>query len=225
MDPIAMAAQEMLAESQGHISQIFEEEETIEETPQPTDMWQQQRDAISSQEPIRVYGSMPRTSLDMNDLLDRGIRHAYKKALDDSDYLRAQGETQRARIVEQQYMQDWFYPTVDALIRMNSVEDVLNNQDVLAELDGLVIGPSRGSNAGYTSVYVSELYEPMASQTFTSDVEVRRGLRRINELCDRQEIRSAIALATKLQEQIDRGTNRATPEDYQLIQQITLRGA
>lgn len=201
-----------------------ETEEVVEVGPQPTDMWQQRQDALMAQTPTRSYGAMPRTGLDLNDLLDRGIKQAYKKAVDDSDYLRAQGETQRARMVEQQYMQDWFYPVVDALIRMNSVEDVLNSQDVLESLDELVIGPTRGSNAGYTSVYVSQLYEPVASQIFTSDVEVRKGLRRINELCDRQEIRSAIAVADKLQQQIDMGANRATPEDYEFIQKIALRG-
>lgn len=199
-------------------------EEVVETTSQPTDMWQERQRNLRDQAPTRVYGASAKTSLDLNDMLDRGIREAYKKALDDSDFLRNQGETQRARLVEQQYMQDWFYPVVDALIRMNSMEEVLASQDVLETLDELVIGPSSGSNAGYTSVYVSQLYEPVASHVFTSDAEVRKGIRRINQLCDDNQIRSAISVAKRLQEQIDRGENRATPKDYSFIQKIALRG-
>lgn len=206
------------------IPEAEEVTEVVEETPQPTDMWQERQRAIRDQEPARVYGARAKLGLDTNDVLDRGIKQAYKKARDDSDFLRSQGETQRARLVEQQYMQDWFYPVVDAIIRMNSMEEVLASQDVLELLDSLVIGPTSGSNAGYTSVYVSQLYEPVASQIFTSDAEVREGIRRINQLCDEQEIRSAIAVANRLQQQIDMGSNRATPEDYQLIQRIALRG-
>lgn len=199
-------------------------EKLVETTPQPTDMWQERQRAIRDQEPARVYGAKAKLGLDMNDLLDRGIRQAYKKAKDDSDLLRSQGETQRARIVEQQYMQDWFYPVVDALIRMNSMEQVLASQDVLEQLDELVIGPTSGSNAGYTSVYVSELYEPVASQIFTSDAEVRDGIRRINTLCDENQMRSAISLANRLQQSIDMGNNQATPDDYEFLQRIALRG-
>lgn len=206
------------------IPEAEEVTEVVEETPQPTDMWQERQRAMRDQEPARVYGARAKLGLDTNDVLDRGIKQAYKKARDDSDFLRSQGETQRARLVEQQYMQDWFYPVVDAIIRMNSMEEVLASQDVLELLDSLVIGPTSGSNAGYTSVYVSQLYEPVASQIFTSDAEVREGIRRINQLCDEQEIRSAIAVANRLQQQIDMGSNRATPEDYQLIQRIALRG-
>lgn len=205
------------------LSNEVETEEVVTTTPQE-DMWQERQRAIRNQKPARVYGAKAKLGLDMNDLLDRGIKQAYKKAKDDSDLLRSQGETQRARIVEQQYMQDWFYPVVDALIRMNSMEQVLASQDVLEQLDELVIGPTSGSNAGYTSVYVSQLYEPVASQIFTSDAEVRDGIRRINQLCDDNQMRSAISLANRLQQSIDMGSNQATPEDYQFLQRIALRG-
>lgn len=195
-----------------------------EVAPQGGDLWQERQRTMQKQQSDQVYGAKPKLGLDMNDLLDRGVKQAYKKALDDSDFLRSQGETQRARIVEQQYMQDWFYPTVDALIRLNSMEEVLASQDVLEQLDELVIGPTSGSNAGYTSVYVSQLYEPVASQIFTSDAEVREGVRRLNRLCDDGQIRAAISFAKRLQQQIDRGANRAIPADYAFIQKIALRG-
>lgn len=219
MTRVKDANNEMITETE--VSETVEESPAV---PQSVDMWQERQRALRDRPQERVYGATAKLGLDLNDLFDRGIRQAYKKALDDSDLLRSQGETQRATLVEQQYMQDWFYPTVDALIRMNSMEEVLASQDVLEELDSLVIGPTSGSKAGYTSVYVSQLYEPVASQVFTSDAEVRQTIRRINQLCDDNQIRSAIALASQLQRSIDMGANRATPDDYEFVQRIALRG-
>lgn len=206
-----------------YINNLPEPEEPVA-APQLTDLWEERRRAIRDQPRATVRGARPKLNLDLNDLLARGIKEAYKKAIDDRDLLRAEGETERARIVEQQYMQDWFYPIVDALVRMNSVQEVLASQDALEALDSLVITPSGGSNQGYTSIYVSELYEPVEGQIFTSDAEIRDGIRRINAMCDGMEMRSAIALANKLQLQVDSGANRATPEDYELLQKIALRG-
>lgn len=134
------------------------------------------------------------------------------------------GELEMADIVEQQYMQDTFQPVVDALIRLNSQEEVLASQDALEALDRLAMVPGGGKADGYTSVFVSSLYEPVEGQIFTSDAEVVDGIKKINSLCDSQQMRQAISVAKRLVDNITMGNNRATPDDYSFIQKIALRG-
>lgn len=203
----------------------IEVEETVEEvvaSSQPTDIWQQRRNAQAAMTPAPVRGARPKMKLDLQELLQGPIQDAYKKTLDDSDSLRAEGETERARLLEQQYMQDYYYPVIDALIRMNSMEEVLGSQDALETLDALAIVPGGGATNGYASVYISNLYEP-AGNTYHSDAQVRDAVRRIRMLCGSGDVRQAGALARRMQEKIDRGDNVALPEDYELIQKIVLR--
>ena len=201
---------------------VSEEEVVEEETVQPTDVWQQRRTAQSNLSPVNVRGSRPKAKLDLDQLLEGPIKDAYRKTLDDSELLRAEGETERARLLEQQYMQDYYYPVVDALIRLNSQEEVLANQDALQALDALAIVPGGGATDGYASVFISSLYQP-AGNTFRSDAEVRDAVRRVGALCNEGQIRQAAALARRMQNKIDRGDNVALPEDYELLQRVVLR--
>lgn len=226
---IAAAGDEMLQQSHANTEQAFAVEEVSEEQPtvsdQPIDMWQNRLNAQRDTTPTAVYGARPKMQLDLTDLIQHGpIKDAYRKTVDDSERLRAEGETQRAGLIEQQYMQDYFYPTVDALIRMNSMEELLASQDVLEALDAMAIVPGGGRADGYTSVYVSSLYEP-AGNTFKSDAQVRDAVRRIEALCGRNQIRQAGTLARRVQEKIDTGQNVALPEDYEIIQKVALRTA
>lgn len=119
-------------------------------------------------------------------------------------------------------MQDWFYPTVDALIRLNSQEELLASQDALEALDALALVPGGGRTDGYTSVYVSNLYAP-AGNTYHSDAQVRQAVGRIETLCAAGDIRAAVAVANRIRDKIERGDNVATPDDYELIQKVVLR--
>lgn len=202
-------------------------EETVEveeQVIQPVDLYQNRRDAMRQQPEPRVRGASKKLQLELGDLMENGIQQAYKKAVDDSESLREEGEAYRAELVKQQYMDEWYRPLVDALIRLNSQEEVLASQDALATLDALTLLPGGGRGDGYTSVYVSSLYEPVAAQTFVSDAEVLDGIRRINRLCDTSQMKPAISLAKKLMSSIDMGANRSTPEDYEFLQRIALRG-
>lgn len=190
----------------------------------PVDFYQQRRAARRDQPVARVKGASKKLMLDLESLLDGGLEDAYRKAVDDSESLRAEGELARADMVRQQYMEESFLPLVDALIRLNSQEEVLASQDALETLDSLAMTPGGGKSDGYTSVYVSSMYEPVAEQVFTTDAEVADGIRRINALCNRGNVKPAIAIANKLLEGISMGENRATPDDYELIQKIALRG-
>lgn len=84
--------------------------------------------------------------------------------------------------------------------------------------------PGGGRADGYTSVFVSSLYEPLEGQTFRSDVTVREAIKDINRLCDAHQINSAIQRANKTLEAVDYGSARATPDDYEFLQKLVLRG-
>lgn len=189
---------------------------------EPTDLWQNRRRARTEATPTPVRGASPRMQLDLDQLLNGPIRDAYKKAREESESLRAEGETQRAQMVEQQYMEEYYYPVIDALVRLNSQEEVLASQDALEALDSLAMVPGGGDTTGYASVFVSSLYEPV-EKAFTSDAQVRQAIQQIELLCSRGQIRQAGAIARRTQENVDYGTNRATPEDYEVLQKIALR--
>lgn len=200
------------------------EEEMVEEVVQPVDLWQNRQTAIAQRPQPRVRGASPQLMSDLEDLLSGGIKDAYRKVIHAREYLRAEGENQYATVVEQQYMQNYFLPIVDALIRLNSQEEVLASQDALEALDSLAIVPGGGRADGYTSVFVSSLYEPLEGQTFRSDVTVREAIKDINRLCDAHQINSAIQRANKTLEAVDYGSARATPDDYEFLQKLVLRG-
>lgn len=200
------------------------EEVSEEVVAEPVDVWQTRRDSIQGRPAPRVRGASKKLLLDLDRLLDNGIERAYKKAVDDSELLRAEGELQQAQIVEQQYMQEEFLPIVDALIRLNSQEEVLASQEALATLDALALVPGGNRADGYTSMFVSSLYEPVESQQFRSDIDVMQGIARIDKLADNGQMRPAITLAKRLVEGVDMGNYRATPEDYEFLQGIALRG-
>lgn len=189
----------------------------------PQDFYQNRQKAARDLPATEVYGASPKVIEDLDLLLQNGIVHAYKKALDDSELLYAEGETERARIVVEQYMNNWFMPVVDALVRLNSQQEVLASVDALEELDSLALVPGGGQAEGYTAVFVSNLYEPLTGQTFSSDAEVVGAIRRINGLLDQNQVRMAGSVARRLLTSLDMGQNRATPDDYEFIQKIVLR--
>lgn len=197
-------------------------DEVVEIDPQPTDVWQKRINDQANMRDIVIHGSRPKAKLDLDLLLEGSIQDAYKKALDDSESLRAQGDTARARLVEQQYMQDYYYPVIDALIRLNSQQEILANQDALELLDALAIVPGGGATDGYASVFISQLYEP-DTRIQHSDAQVREAVNKVKWLCNNGQIRQAIGLAERMQNQIDRGDNLATNEDYLLFQKVALR--
>lgn len=220
---IDAANEEMVQEVPETEQPPVDEETVLEVAPGPVDIFDRQSQAIFDMPKTRVRGAKKKLLLDLDQLLDNGIEEAYRKAVDDSEYLRAEGEAQRARLTEESFMQKWYRPTVDALIRLNSQEEVLAADEALATLDNFAMLPGGGKADGYTAVYVSTLYEPVAEQTFNSDAEVLDVVRRVNGLLDAKQVRSASSLASRMLESIDAGSNRATPEDYSFLQKIVLR--
>ena len=148
----------------------------------------------------------------------------YRKARDDSEVLKRRGDRQRARMVIDQYMEEQFLPAVEALILLTNVDEVLNSRDTLKMLDDYVLMES-GSGSGYTRSYIESLYDKFRGQKQgMSDHDVMKSIGKIRKLIERDEIRTAIALANKIKDKIDAGENQASDEDYDLIATIVARG-
>lgn len=148
----------------------------------------------------------------------------YRKARDDSEVLKRRGDKQRARMVIDQYMEEQFLPAVEALILLTNVDEVLNSRDTLSSLDDYVLMES-GSGSGYTRSYIESLYDKFRGQKQgMSDHDVMKSIGKIRKLIERDEIRTAIALANKIKDKIDAGENQASDEDYDLIATIVARG-
>lgn len=197
--------------------------ETVEETivEQPVDLLQQSRDSRREYQPRGSRGAMPRMKLDLS-AIDGNLMYAYKKAKDDSDYYKNIGNRQYAYMVRQQYMDDYFLPAVDALIKMNGMGAVQSNKELLRKLDALTLLDGTEGN-GYTETFITSMYAP-EGQVEASDGQVQDAVREITYLCETDQIRSAVGKANGIKKRIDAGENVATDEDYEVIQRVALYG-
>lgn len=204
------------------------ETETVEETATDTnvgattDLLQQSRDQRREYQPRGSRGAMPRMKLDLS-AIDDNLMYAYKKAKDDSDYYTNIGNRQYANMVKQQYMEDWYLPAVDALIKMNGMGAVQANKELLRKLDALTLLDGTEGN-GYTETFIASMYAP-EGQVEASDGQVQDAVREITYLCETDQIRSAVGKANTIKRSIDAGENVATDTDYEVIQKVALYGS
>lgn len=203
-----------------------EETEEVVSSNQPTDLLQTQRNAWRDAEPRKARGSRPKIKLDMTAVDNSGIRQQYKKAKDDSDYYNSIGNKQYSSMVKQQYMQDYFLPAIDAMVKLNGMEAMLANKEVLADLDALtLLDGTRGS--GYTEAFIRSMYKPeqnAMSVVERSDAQVEQAVRDIKYLCETDQIGSAVGRASDIKRSIDNGENVASEEDYEIVQRVALYG-
>lgn len=203
-----------------------EETEEIISSNQPTDLLQMQRNTWRDVEPRQARGSRPKIKLDMTAVVNSGIRQQYKKAKDDSDYYNSIGNKQYSSMVKQQYMQDYFLPAIDAMVKLNGMEAMLANKEVLADLDALtLLDGTRGS--GYTEAFIRSMYKPeqnAMSVVERSDAQVEQAVRDIKYLCETDQIGSAVGRASDIKRSIDNGENVASEEDYGIVQKVALYG-
>lgn len=189
---------------------------------QPTDLLQTQRDARRNVDVRGARGSRPKAKLDLSALTATGIRDQYNRVKDDSDYYTSIGNKQYASMVKQQYMEDYFLPTIDALVKLNGMGAIQANQDLLREMDALTL--LDGTNgAGYTATYLSSMYVP-EGQIERSDAQVREAMKEINALCLDDQISSAVGRANDIKRRIDKGENMASADDYEILQRVALYG-
>ena len=171
----------------------------------------------------RLNGSTQKIAIDARLTASR-LRPYYQKAKDDSERLMKVGDKEGAQIAQEQYMRDVFMPTVEALVRENSPEELLNATNALSQLDNYVF-TATGQGDGYTGALVASLYQSdMGNVLPTSDIDVQRTVQKLIGLVANDQIRSAVGLANKIKAKIDVGDNTASQEDYELIQKIALRG-
>ena len=190
----------------------------------PTDLYQRDRmrvrDAGSKAFP---NGSSAIVNMAVNAVVDgmgaEGLARAYKRAKDDSDSLKARGERRRAELRRKQYMEENFLPAVEIVVNSASPDELLNSKSGLEELDKYVL--LEGSGKGYTATYLRQAYGNQLGQVEgRSDDAVRSGVMRLNALLDDGQVRTALGLASKLKEQIDKGEHRADDPDYDLLARV-----
>ena len=191
---------------------------------EPVDVYQRNMDrAREVSQKTYPNGSSRAVNMSIYAVVDgmggEGLAHAYHEAKEDIDALKARGERGRADIRRQQYMQENFLPAVEIVVNSTSPDEVLNSKKALESLDKYAM--LEGTGQGYTATYIRQAYaNQLGQQTGRSDPSVRSGVIRINSLLDNGEVRTAVGIANKLKDQIDRGDAMADDVDYELIGRV-----
>lgn len=190
----------------------------------PVDIYQRNMDRVREvSQKTYPRGSSRAVNMSVYAVVDgmggEGLAHAYHEAKEDVDALKARGERGRADIRRQQYMQENFLPAVEIVVNSTSPDEVLNSKKALESLDKYAM--LEGTGQGYTATYIRQAYaNQLGQQTGRSDPSVRSGVIRINSLLDNGEVRTAVGIANKLKDQIDRGDAMADDVDYELIGRV-----
>ena len=193
--------------------------------PEPVDIYQRNQDRIYDvSQKSYPKGSSQAVNMATTAVIDgvgaEGLAKAYKRARDDSDSLKEQGERGRAELRRQQYMTEHFLPAVEIIANSTSPDELLSNQKALQELDKYVL--LEGSGKGYTATYLRQAYgNQLGQQEGRSDASVRSGVMKINSLLDDGQVRTAVGIANKLKEKIDKGEAMADDIDYDLLGRVT----
>ena len=194
-------------------------------TPEPVDIYQRNQDHIYDvSQKSYPKGSSQAVNMATTAVIDgvgaEGLAKAYKRAQDDVDALKDQGERGRAEIRRQQYMQEYFLPAVEIVVNSTSPDLVLSNEKALQELDKYVL--LEGSGKGYTATYIRQAYgNQLGQQTGRSDASVQSGVMRINALLDEGRVREALGIANDLLDKIKRGEAMADDVDFDLLGRMT----
>lgn len=219
--------QRIAAFNQSEMNRIDNIAETLgdELASEPVDIYQRNQDRIYDvSQKAYPRGSSAAVNMSVYAVIDgvgaEGLAKAYKRAQDDVDALKDQGERGRAEIRRQQYMQEDFLPAVEIVVNSTSPDEVLNSKKALEELDKYVL--LEGSGKGYTASYIRQAYgNQLGQQTGRSDASVRSGVMRINSLLDEGRVREAVGIANDLREKINKGQNQSDDIDYELIGRVT----
>lgn len=192
---------------------------------EPVDIYQRNQDRIYDvSQKSYPKGSSHAVNMSVYSVIDgvgaEGLAKAYKRAQDDVDALKDQGERGRAELRRQQYMQEYFLPAVEIVVNSTSPDEVLSNQKALRELDKYAL--LEGSGNGYTATYIRQAYgNQLGQQEGRSDASVRDGVMRINTLLDDGRVREAVGIANDLKEKINKGSAMADDLDFELIGRVT----
>lgn len=181
------------------------------------------RQRVTESKTPRPIGASPRVKADIEHMAKK-IEKAYNLAKDTSQTLAANGDTARARMVQDQYMNDTFLPLVEALTYIVPADELMNAVSSLNQLDRYVLTIG-GSPAGYTRAFVQQLYaDGMGRTEPRSDGFVEDAVRRIKFMVADNQIRTAVGLATKTKAAVDKGEHSASEDDYEILQNVAERG-
>ena len=200
------------------------DENLVETSSETVDVYQQGQNRLRDvSKKSYPRGSSKAVDMSVYAVIDgvgaEGLAKAYKRAQDDIDVLKDQGERGRAQIRRQQYMQEDFLPAVEIVVNSTSPDEVLANKKALNELDKYAL--LEGSGKGYTATYIRQAYGNQLGQATGKDAaDTRDAIMRINTLLDNGEIRSAVGLARTLKEKIDRGESIASDSSYDLLGRV-----
>lgn len=196
-----------------------------EPLPEPIDVYQRNQDRIYEvSQKSYPKGSSQAVNMATTAVIDgvgaEGLAKAYKRAQDDVDALKDQGERGRAEVRRQQYMQEYFLPAVEVVVNSTSPDLVLSNEKALQELDKYVL--LEGSGKGYTATYIRQAYGNQLGQQQTShsDPNVQSGVMRINALLDEGRVREALGIANDLLDKIKRGEVISDDVDFDLLGRV-----
>ena len=195
-----------------------------QQSPEPVDIYQRDQDRIYDvSKKSFPKGSSAITNMAVASVIDgaggEGLAHAFKEAKEDISALKERGERGRAELIRKQYMQESFLPAVELVVNSTSPDETLNSKKALDELDKYVL--LEGSGKGYTASYIRQAYgNQLGNVEGRSDASVRSGVRKLNALLDAGEIRTAVGIANKLKDKIDKGMAQADDIDYELIGRV-----
>lgn len=212
-------------DAEGIVSRQEKQREQIKPIPEPVDIYQRNQTRLyETNQKSYPKGSSRAVNMAVYSVIDgvgaEGLAKAYKRAQDDIDALKDQGEKGRAEVRRQQYMQEYFLPAVEIVVNSTSPDEVLANQKALQELDKYVL--LEGSGKGYTATYIRQAYgNQLGQQEGRSDASVRSGVMRINALLDDGNIRAAVGIANDLKDKINKGSAMADDIDFELIGRVT----
>ena len=190
----------------------------------PLDIYQRNQDRIVEMSKKKFpKGSSKAVDMAVYAVVDgvgaEGLAHAYHEAEEDIDTLKERGERGRAEIRRNQYMQEFFLPAVEIVVNSTSPDEVLNSKRALDTLDKYAL--VGGSGKGYTATYIRQAYgNQLGQQEGRSDPSVRSDVMRINAMLDDGQIRTAVSIANKIKDKIDKGDAMADDVDYNFIGRV-----
>ena len=199
-------------------------QKTPEALTETVDIYQRNQDRMNDvSQKTFPKGSSAAVNMSVYAVVDgvgaEGLAKAYKRAQDDVNALKAQGERGRAELRRQQYMQEDFIPAVEIVVNSTAPDEVLNSKRALDTLDRYAL--LEGAGKGYTATYIRQSYgDQLGRREGVSDPTVKKDVMRVNALLDSGQIRTAIGVANKLKEKIDRGDAMADDTDYELIGRV-----
>ena len=195
-----------------------------ENVSSPVDIYQRTQDRIYDvKQKVFPKGSSAAVNMSTYAVIDgvgaEGLAKAYSRAKEDIDALKSRGERGRAELIRQQYMTENFLPAVEIVVNSTSPDEVLNSKQALEELDKYAL--LEGSGKGYTATYIRQAYgNQLGQKEGRSNASVRSDIMRINSLLDGGQVRTAVGIANKLKEKIDKGEAMADDIDYDLVGRV-----